>query len=234
MGVKHRGHTEPAGAPRRRFAGCSAEGRRRRREGLGGHAPGRALGVRRTDSGRKKGRRRRKQAAERGPGRGCGMRGGCGTGRAKAATKGAAGRPVPRRSAPAADAPVRAQAARPRRATPRTDGPHGTARASGRFGEAESPGAKPFPIAGGTARGPGGRDGIARRRERRPPARGRATGARETARSAGSARGPAIGNRVLGAEQGGAEPGRGERTGRGDAPARRGAYIPQERTPRRR
>ena len=105
-------------------------------------------------------------------------------------------------SAPAADAPVRAQAARPRRATPRTDGPHGTARATGRFGEAESPGAKPFPIAGGTARGPGGRDGIARRRERRPPARGRATGARETARSAGSARGPAIGNRVSGAVQG--------------------------------
>ena len=55
-------------------------------------------------------------------------------------------------SAPAADAPVRAQAARPRRATPRTDGPHGTARATGRFGEAESPGAKPFPIAGGPAR----------------------------------------------------------------------------------
>ena len=121
-------------------------------------------------------------------------------------------------SAPAADAPVRAQAARPRRATPRTDGPHGTARATGRFGEAESPGAKPFPIAGGTARGPGGRDGIARRRERRPPARGRATGARETARSAGPARGPAIGNRVLGADPRGAEPGRSSRTGRGDAP----------------
>ena len=34
MGVKHRGHTEPAGAPRRRFAGCSAVGRWGMRDGF--------------------------------------------------------------------------------------------------------------------------------------------------------------------------------------------------------
>ena len=77
--------------------------------------------VRRPDSGREKGRRRRRQAAERGPGRGCGMRGGCGTGRAKAATKGAAGRPVPRR--------LRARSRRPGpsagRAAQARDAPHG-------------------------------------------------------------------------------------------------------------
>ena len=34
MGMKHRGHTEPAGAPKRRFAGCSAVGRWGMRDGF--------------------------------------------------------------------------------------------------------------------------------------------------------------------------------------------------------
>ena len=77
--------------------------------------------LRHPDSGREKERRRRRQAAERGPGRGCGMRGGCGTGRAKAATKGASGRPVPRRlrARSPRDRPLRRVRARPRNRKPR-------------------------------------------------------------------------------------------------------------------